>query len=40
MSQNAKDLIELRADLPASLELRRIAAALIAEGCSSELGGC
>ncbi|WP_274389186.1 hypothetical protein [Paraburkholderia tagetis] len=39
MSQNARDLIELRADLPNSPELRRIAASLIAAGCFPELGG-
>jgi len=39
MSQNAKDLQELRADRPQSLELRRIAAALIGAGVADERGG-
>lgn len=40
MSQAARDLQELRADLPASLELRRLAAALISAGCADERQGC
>jgi hypothetical protein len=39
MSQAAKDLTELRFDFPASLELRRIAANLIAAGVASDRGG-
>lgn len=39
MSQQAKDLQELRRDLPASLELRRLASMLIQAGVASELGG-
>lgn len=38
MSQAARDLIELRAELPASLELRVIAAQIIARGMRSESG--
>lgn len=40
MSSTARDLIELRADFPQSLELRRIAAALIGAGCADVRGGC
>lgn len=40
MSQAASDLLGLRQDRPQSLELRRLAAALISAGCQSELGGC
>ncbi|CAE6811004.1 hypothetical protein R69746_05617 [Paraburkholderia aspalathi] len=40
MSQNAKDLIELRRDVPASLELRRIAMNLISAGCADQRSGC
>jgi hypothetical protein len=40
MSQNARDLIELRRDVPASLELRRITTNLIAAGCASDRAGC
>ena len=39
MSQNARDLIELRADRPASPELRRLALNLIAAGVASMRGG-
>ena len=40
MSQNAKDLIELRKDFPASPELRRLALNLIAPGVADARGGC
>lgn len=40
MSQSARDLQALRVDLPASLELRRLAAGLIAEGVRDERIGC
>lgn len=40
MSQSASDLLGLRLDLPASLELRRIAAMLIGFCCDDQRGGC
>jgi hypothetical protein len=40
MSTNAKDLVELRRDDPASAELRRIAANLIAAGVGDQREGC
>lgn len=39
MSQNARDLVELRRDYPTSAELRRLALNIIAPGCASERGG-
>jgi hypothetical protein len=40
MSQTARDLLELRAEHPQSLELRRLALALIAAGVASQMSGC
>ena len=39
MSTQARDLIELREELPNSLELRRIAAAIIASAVRDERSG-
>lgn len=40
MSQDARDLNELRKDAPTSLELRRMASALIQAGVASDREGC
>lgn len=40
MSQNARDLIELRRDCPHSPELRRLALNIIAAGMRNVHGGC
>lgn len=40
MSQNAKDLIELRRDVPMSRELRRLALNIIAPGVADVRAGC
>ena len=40
MSTLARDLIELRAELPTSLELRRIAGALIQAAVRDHRQGC
>lgn len=39
MSIQARDLLDLRAEVPASPELQRIAAELIAEGVADERDG-
>ncbi len=39
MSQTARDLIELRREIPNSPELRRLALNLISAGVASMLGG-
>ncbi|MFP4895167.1 hypothetical protein [Paraburkholderia sp. EG304] len=39
MSQNAKDLLELRHDDPTSIELIRLALNIIAPGVKSQLEG-
>ncbi|WP_256260119.1 hypothetical protein [Burkholderia ubonensis] len=40
MSQTARDLMELRRDLPTSPELRRLALNIIAPGVAPVRGGC
>ncbi|WP_274533461.1 hypothetical protein [Paraburkholderia dilworthii] len=40
MSQDARDLTELRREYPASPELRKIASALIGAGVKDEREGC
>lgn len=40
MSQNARDLLELLRDDPASNELRRLALNIIAPGCADVRKGC
>jgi hypothetical protein len=40
MSANAEDLPELRRNEPASAELRRLAASIIAVGVADQLAGC
>jgi hypothetical protein len=39
LSQNAKDLLELRRDDPMSIELRKLALNIIAPGIKSQLEG-
>jgi hypothetical protein len=40
MSTNARDLLELRRDEPASAELRKLAANIIGAGVANQLEGC